>query len=405
MEPASQPLAAGGPERLDLGAVWRRFLPDFLAAHPRLPARVRRILQRMSLCRSGALGHTVYRCQSCGQRQALPLGCGDRHCPGCQASQARHWLEQQLRWLLPVPYFHLVFTLPRPLHPLLLWNQAALYKLLFQAASESLLEMARSRWRGTPGFIVVLHTWGQQLNYHPHLHVIITAGALSDDGQQWHRPKQTHYLFPEAALAALFRGKFLAGLRSAVGAGPACRPLQLRWPKGLSAKALQPLYQTKWRVYLKRPFGGPEQVLRYLAHYTHRVAIANSRLRAIDAPKGTVRFAYRDYADGSRSKTLELSGIEFITRFCRHLLPPGFTKIRHYGILGNNRKVTAIPQARLLLHSRSTLKLLLGLLALQTAPRPAPMQCPHCQTGAMRWEALVTPWGTWRVRPRLNDSS
>src|SRR5919109_3343592 len=214
MEPACQHLAAGAGQRLDVGAVWRRFLPEFLAAHPRLPARVRRILERMSLCRSGALGHTVYRCQGCGHLETLALGCGDRHCPSCQASHARHWLEQQLRWLLPVPYFHVVFTLPRPLHPLLLCNQAALYKLLFDAASESLLKMARSRWQGTPGFTLVLHTWGQQLNYHPHLHCIITAGALGDDGQQWHRPKQKGYLFAEAALAALFRGKFLGGLRT-----------------------------------------------------------------------------------------------------------------------------------------------------------------------------------------------
>ena len=380
---------------MDLGAVLRRFRPDFLAAHARLPARVRRILQRMSLCRSGALGHTLYRCQGCGHRQALPLGCGDRHCPSCQASHARHWLEQQLRWLLPVPYFHVVFTLPRQLHPLLLWNQAALYKLFFDAASQSLLELARSRWQGTPGLTAVLHTWGQQLNYHPHLHVIISAGALSDEGQQWHRPKQKRYLFPEAALAALFGGKFLAGLRA----------LDLRWPKGLSPAALEPLYHNKWRVYLKRPFGGPEQVLRYLAHYTHRVAIANSRLRAIDEHQGTVRFVYRDYADGSRIKTLELSGVQFITRFCRHVLPQRFTKIRHYGILGNNRKVTAIPQVRLLLHSRATLKLLLALLALQSAPRPAPRQCARCQSGALRLEAVVTPWATWRVRLPFNDSS
>ena len=179
----------------------------------------------------------------------------------------------------------------------------------------------------------------------------------------------------------------------------------MRWPKGLSSSALEPLYQTKWHVYLKRPFGGPEQVLRYLANYTHRVAIANSRLRAIDGHKGTVTFAYRDYAEGSRIKTLELSGVEFITRFCRHLLPQGFTKIRHYGILGNNRKVTAIPQVRLLLHSRATVKLLLGLLALQSTPKPALLQCSRCQSGTMRLEAVITPWGTWRVRPPLNDSS
>lgn len=395
MQPACQHLAAGGSERLDLGAVWRHFLPEFLAAHPRLPARVRRILQRMSRCRSGALGHSVYRCQGCGRREALPLGCGDRHCPSCQASHARHWLAQQLRWLLPVPYFHIVFTLPRPLHPLLLWNQAALYKRLFDAASESLLEMARRRWQGTPGLTAVLHTWGQQLNYHPHLHVIMTAGALSAEGQQWQRPKQTHYLFPEAALAALFRGKFLAGLRT----------LKLRWPAGLAPGALAPLYQIKWRVYLKRPFGGPEQVLRYLANYTHRVAIANSRLRAVDAHKGTVTFAYRDYVDGRRVKTSEVAGVEFIKRFCRHLLPQGFSKIRHYGLLGNNRKARAIPQVRLLLHSRATLKLLLGLVALQSAPPPAPRQCSGCQSGPMRWEAVLTPGGTWRVRAPLNDSS
>lgn len=386
-----------GREGLDLGVVLRCFLPAFLATRPRLPARQRRILQRMALCRSGALGHTLHQCADCGHRQCLPLGCGDRHCPSCQASHARQWLEQQLRWLLPVPYFHVVFTLPRQLHPLLLFNQAALYELFFEAAAQSLLELARTRWRGTPGITVVLHTWGQQLNYHPHLHCIITAGALSDDGQQWHRPKQARYLFPEAALSALFRGKFLAGLRA--------RATALPWPKGLTRRALDPLYQKSWRVYLKRPFGGPEQVLRYLANYTHRVAIANSRLRQIDAARGTVTFAYRAYAQQSQIKTLALCGVEFIVRFCRHLLPQGFTKIRHYGLLGNNRKTAAIPQARLLLHSAATVKVLLALLALGQPLKVARPECPHCPRGSMRLLAIVTPWGTRRVRARLDDSS
>jgi hypothetical protein len=381
---------------LDLGAVLRRFLPGFLAAHPHFPARKQRLLRRMALCRSGALGHTISQCSCCGRRETIPLGCGDRHGPSCQASHSRQWLANQLRWLLPVPYYHVVFTLPHELHPLLLYNQPTLYKLLFEAATDTLTEFARTRLRGTPGLTAVLHTWGQKLNYHPHLHCIITAGALSDDGRTWTRPKQPRYLFPEAAVAALFRGKFLAGLRAL---GP-----QLRWPEGWTLRRLDPLYQKSWRVYLKRPFGGPEQVLRYLANYTHRVAIANSRLRAIDEESGTVSLTYRDYADGGKVKPLDLPGIELIRRFSRHLLPRGFTKIRHYGLLGNNRKARAIPQVRLLLHSLATVRL---WLAQARPPAAAWPKCASCPDGEMHLLAICTPRGTYRVRPRprLDDSS
>ena len=371
----------------NIGAVLRRFLPGFLAAHPHLPARKKRILKRMAVCRSGALGHAIYECSHCGQRESIPLGCGDRHCPCCQAVHSRRWLEHQLRWLLPVPYYHVVFTLPHELHPLLLHNQQTLYKLLFDAAAQSLLDFARTRLEGTPGITAVLHTWGQKLNYHPHLHCILTAGALSEDATQWRRPKQQRYLFPEAAVGALFRGKFMAGLRALAQ--------ELRWP-GLSAlQSIAPLYKKNWRVYLKRPFGGPEQVLAYLANYTHRVAIANSRIREIDEATGKVTITYRDYADGAKIKLLKLSGTEFIRRFSLHLLPPRFTKIRHYGILGNNRKSIAIPTVRLLLHSLATVRLLLALARRPT--NAAPVGCTRCHIGQMRLFAL---WYSARHLPR-----
>jgi hypothetical protein len=373
---------------LDLGAIVRQFLPGLLAAHPHLPERKKRLLERMALCRSGAFGSTLYQCSCCGYWQSIPLGCGDRHCPSCQASRSREWLQRQCRSLLPVPYFHVVFTLPQPLHSLLLRNQAVLYKLLFDSAAASLLAFSRQRLGGRPGITAILHTWGQQLNYHPHLHCIITAGTLSDDGQNWSRPKQKGYLFPEAALSTLFQGKFMAGLRR--------MERQLRWPAGLSFAALRSLYDRRWHVYLKRPFGGPQQALSYLANYTHRVAISNSRLQQIDPEAGTVRFAYRDYADGQRIKSRELPGVEFLERFCRHLLPRQFTRIRHYGILANNRKHLDVPQARLLLLSRRTLTI---LLALQASLGSSQQIRPRCRTGQMHILRVIKPTRSHRCRP------
>jgi hypothetical protein len=382
----------------DLGAVLRQFLPGFLAAHPRLPTRKKRLLQRMALCRSGVLGSTIVQCSGCGHMQSIPLGCGDRHCPSCQAAHSRQWLDSQLRWLLPVPYYHVVFTLPHELHALLLRNQAALYRLLFDCAASTLLEFARSRLGGTPGITAILHTWGQQLTYHPHLHCIITAGALSDDAQTWSAPKQRRYLFPEAAVAALFRGKFLAGLR-------ALRP-SLRLPEANVRPSFDALYKKHWHVYLKRPFGGAQQALAYLANYTHRVAISNSRLQSID--ENAVRFTYRDYADARKIKGGELPGIAFIERFCLHLLPARFTKIRHYGILSNNRKSAAIPQVRLLLHSRKTVELLLELRRRQELACAAqqPRKCPCCAHGQLLPFCVITPRGVrfCRVRP-FHDTS
>jgi hypothetical protein len=364
--------SADGEARPDLGAVIRLFLPGLLTAFPQLPQRKQRLLQRMALCRTGALGMTWWECSECGYATSVPLACGDRHCPSCQAGRSQQWLQNQTRALLPVPYFHVVFTLPRELHALLRRNQETLYALLFESAAESLLEFASQRLKGTPGITAVLHTWGQRLNYHPHLHCIVTGGALSVDGQTWTGTKTKRYLFPEAPLAALFRGKFLAGLRD--------REAQLDWPGGTSFAALRELYKEPWHIYLKRPFGGPQQALAYLANYTHRVAISNGRLQAINPQAGTVRFRYRDYADASRIKSEELPGVKFLLRFCQHLLPRGFTRIRHYGLLANNRRKRDIAQARLRLLTRRTVDL---LVELHRPPENLDWPCPRCRSGTL----------------------
>jgi hypothetical protein len=359
--------------------------------------RIKRLLQRMALCRSGTLGSTVLQCSGCGHTQSIPLGCGDRHCPSCQAAHSRQWLDNQLRWLLPVSYYHVVFTLPHELHPLLLLNRAALYRLLFDGAASTLLEFARRRLGGTPGITAILHPWGQQLSYHPHLHCIITAGALSDDAQTWTAPKQRGYLFPEAAVAALFRGKFLAGVR-------ALWP-SLRLPEAATRPCFDALYKKHWHVYLKRPFGGPRQALAYLANYTHRVAISNARIQSVDAH--AVRFTYRDYAEARAIKSRELPGRAFLERFCLHILPPRFTKIRHFGILANNRKSAAIPQVRLLLHSKRTVQLLLQLRQQQQladAAKP-PRPCPSCHDGQLLPFCVITPRGVRLCRWRHFDDS
>jgi hypothetical protein len=299
-----------------------------------------------------------------------------------------------------VPYYHVVFTLPHALHPLLLHNQKELYRVLFDSAAGTLLEFAKTRLHGTPGITAILHTWGQQLGYHPHLHCIVTGGALSDDQQTWTAPKQARYLFPEAAVAALFRGKFMADLRSLASC--------LKWPKSLRLASFEHLYKQHWHVFLKRPFGGPQQALAYLANYTHRVAIANSRIQAIDPVRGTVRFSYRDYADANRVKATEIPGADFIARFCLHILPRGFTKIRHYGILANNRKQVAIPQARLLLHSRRSLQLFLELLekAKLANKAPEPITCPACNHGVLLPVVIAAPRGArlCKLRP-FSDTS
>jgi hypothetical protein len=328
--------------------------------------------------------------------------CGDRHCPRCLAAKSRHWLTQQTRSLLPTTYYHCVFTLPEDLNRLVLLNPAHLYPLLFDAAAQSLLQFGHNRLGGDLGISAVLHTWGQQLNFHPHLHCIVTGGALSSDGQHWRSPKQAKFLFPVKAVGALFRGKFLDGLKGLLEGGqlPLSDP-SLADPR-VRQRWFSKLYAQSWVVYAKRPFGGPEQVLNYLANYTHRVALSNRRIVAVDEQAQTVTFTWRDYRQGGQVKPLTLSAHEFLRRFTHHILPAGLVRIRHYGILSNNRRTRDIPRARALLERRQR--------SAPTLPKPTlpePMLCPHCGQKGLRWIGFIDAQGRThlKVRARAVDSS
>lgn len=385
---------SGPTPELTLARVLEVFLPEYLQGRS-VPAPHLKVLRRLARCRSPQLGWTVWHCQSCQRSHWRPHGCGDRHCPSCQHQLSRHWRERQRQALLPVRYFHWVFTLPAKLRPLALQNPKALYDLLFASASATLLQFGQHRFGAELGLTALLHTWGQNLMDHPHLHCLVTGGGLTPQ-QTWTGPKQARWLFPVHAVGHVFRAKFCAGLRQLHATG------QLQFhgalqPLGQPAAFTQLLHQLQaqpWVVFAKGSVAGPEHVLEYLGRYTHRVAISNSRLRALDRNTRTLTFAYKDYREASRLKTMTLPGVEFLRRFLLHVLPQGFTKIRHYGLLGNNRRTQQIPRARTALQTSP------WRFEPQTARAPAPppsrpLACPHCQATTLRCVARLNPSGKW----------
>ncbi len=404
-------MSCGGPAAKRPGPSLAEVLHFGLGvAPPKLPSHQWRIVRALLACRTPALGGHRYRCQDCGQSHFVPHSCRNRHCPLCQGQAARTWLARQEAALLPVPYFHLVFTLPHELNPLIRQNQRALYKLLFDAASQTLLEFGQNRFGAQVGITAVLHTWSQTLLDHYHLHCIVTGGALTRDGSRW-VCAQPHYLFPVKALSPVFRGKFCAGLQQLYAAG------QLAFHGQLAGLAARPDFQRllrlatrrSWVVYAKRPFAGPQQVLAYLSRYTHRVALSPHRLRALDRQHQTVTFAWKDYADAARPKTMTLAVGEFVRRFCLHLLPQRFVKIRHYGLLANGHRPTRIAQARALLSPPTSE----GGSGGQSTPEPAasaletapPAVCPFCGSQRLRLIEIVPPChGAARPAPRCDSS-
>src|ERR1019366_1441057 len=297
-----------------------------------LRATQKKALRDLAACRTAALGGHVECCLDCGHERPAYNSCRNRHCPKCQALSRARWLERESAYLLPVEYHHVVFTLPAELAELALSNASALYNLLMQSAAETLREVAANPQRLGAQVVVlmVLHTWGQNLHHHPHVHCVVTGGGLScnargevDASPRWVSCRPGFFL-PVRVLSRVYRGKFLAGLRALEAQG------KLKLPDGLATSFtawLSPLYAKEWVVYAKPPFGGPEQVLRYLARYTHRVALSNHRL--VKREEGKVTFRYRDYADARKEKLLTLSAEEFLRRFVQHVLPKGFMKIRH----------------------------------------------------------------------------
>jgi Putative transposase/Transposase zinc-binding domain len=296
----------------------------------------RKVLAALAACRTAVMGGHVQRCTACGTQTPLYNSCGNRHCPKCQAGKRADWLEARRQELLPVEYFHTVFTVPHELAPVALAHPAVFYNLLFRAVRETLLQVAATpRHLGAQiGGLMVLHTWGQALELHPHVHVIVPGGGLSADGTRWLSCKPGFFL-PVRVLSRLLRGKLLAFLRQVYERG------EFRWTGGLApladpqqfARFLAPLYQKEWAVYAKPPFGGPEQSLKYLARYTYRVAISNERIESLE--DGQVTFRYKDYAHGHRLRRMTLTAQEFLRRFVQHVLPRGFVRIRSFGFLAN----------------------------------------------------------------------
>jgi hypothetical protein len=351
----------------------------------------------MQVCRTALLGAHQYVCARCSCAHVIAHGCGNRHCPSCQGLNSQRWLRAQETVLLPISYFHEVFTLPHQLNPLIQQNEAALYNLLFDTVAETLLTFGWNNLGAQLGVTSVLHTWSQTLMGHYHLHCIVTGGGPSLDGTRWIR-SHSKYLFPVRALSKVFRAKFCEGLQALYAAGK----LQFRGPlKALVAEAkfqelVREATRKQWVVYSKRPFAGPEQVLTYLSRYTHRVGITNRRLRSLNTEHGTVTFDYKDYADGARHKSMTLSVQEFIRRLRLHLLPPRWVKIRHYGLLANRGRQERLRRARVLLGASEAPPSIKPMRALPT--------CPHCGCGMLILVRVLAPL-RHRPPPAQSDTS
>jgi predicted Zn-ribbon and HTH transcriptional regulator len=343
-----------------------------------------KVLHAIARCRTAALGGHRDQCPQCGYQTISYNSCRNRHCPKCQTAARDKWLAARQQELLAVGYFHVVFTLPQELSALALQNKEAVYSLLFRASAETLLEVAADpKHLGAEiGFLSVLHTWGQNLLHHPHVHCVIPAGGLSRDHSRWVHPKPGFFL-PVRVLSRVFRGKFIAGLKRLFRSGKLIfagnlKPLAKR--KAFYA-FLRPLFRKDWVVYAKRPFGGPDHVLHYLARYTHRVAISNHRLIAFENDQ--VTFRWKDYAHRNKKRKMTVSADEFLRRFLLHVLPRGFVRIRFFGFLANRRRADLLPLCRQLLAQQAT----------ESAPsnastEPACGPCPKCSIPMLLLERL-----------------
>lgn len=374
--------------RSPVAEIFRLHGPAYLRDHALTPGQAK-ALRAVIACRTAALGGHVDVCQDCGTTTPSYNSCRDRHCPNCQSSAAKHWVNDRLGRVLPTSYFHVVFTLPEQLRAVALANPKLIYDLLFSAAHDTLKDMATRRLDAQLGITAVLHTWTREMQLHPHLHCIVTGGGLSPDGTEWASCRQD-YLFPVKAMNRLFRGKFMSGLVRAHKAGKvhfAGTSAGLADPAAF-ARMRDLLYKTDWVVFAKKPFGGPEQVIRYLSRYTHRVAISNSRIvsqadeRVVVKTRGEARCT--------------LSPQEFIRRFLLHVLPRGFRKIRHYGLLAPANVSTRLIAARGILELMDPCRgmpthepeELLGDRIEATKPIPC---CPACGSTNLRREDVPRP--------------
>ncbi len=383
-------------EGLEVADIFRHFGPAFRDQHgASLSAARRHAMIAIERCRTAALGGHVERCGDCGHQRIAYDSCRNRNCPKCQGLGRAQWLQDRQAELLDVPYFHVVFTVPDQIAAIAFQNQVVVYDILFRAASETLHKIAADpKHLGAEiGFLGVLHTWGQNLQHHPHVHFLVPGGGIAPDDESWIACRPGFFL-PVPVLSRMFRGLFLHYLKKAFAVGALDFFSAYRYLHEPAAfrRYLAPVWNTEWVVYAKRPFAGPAQVLDYVGRYTHRVAISNNRLVSMDDDK--VRFRWRDYRDDNRQKTMTLDGGEFIRRFLIHVLPDGFHRIRYYGFLGNCHRALKLAQCR---------ELLAMAPAGPAADPPADYRdryealtgrslraCPHCHTGIMVVVGCVT---------------
>jgi predicted Zn-ribbon and HTH transcriptional regulator len=389
---------------LEVADVVRTHGDEFRQAHAEsLSTGQKRVLRAIEQCRTAALGGHLEECDQCGYERNAYNSCANRHCPKCQSLARAEWLEKRQAELLPCEYFHVVFTLPEPLAALALQNKRQMYGLLFRATAEALQSIAMDpKHLGAQiGFFCILHTWGQTLTHHPHLHCVVPGGGLSRDGSRW-IPCRPGFLLPVRVLSRRFRTLYLRYLEQAYQAGTLqfLGPLQHLSDPQSFARCVASLRHSEWVVYAKAPFGGPDRVLDYLGRYTHRVAISNHRLKELK--DGQVSFSYKDYKHEQRRKVMTLSADEFLRRFLLHVLPDSFQRIRHYGLLGNR-------------HRRENLARCRELLAVPEPNPPLPrdyrercrqltghdpLQCPQCKSGQMVRTAILPvgrPLQTWNT--------
>ncbi len=384
---------------LEVADVFRQYGAAYRLTHvATLLPEQRRVMRAIEACRTAALGGHIEECDSCGHQLISYNSCRNRHCPKCQSSASAQWLTARQADLLPVDYFHVVFTVPQELAPLALQNKRVVYDILFAAASQTLLQIAADRKHlgAEIGFLAVLHTWGQNLLHHPHLHCVVPGGGLSPDGQQWVACR-TGFFLPVKVLSRLFRRLFLAGLEKAFERGALGFHASLAHLADACAFAalVASTRRTEWVVYAKPPFGGPAQVINYLGSYLHRVAISNDRLVRME--DGQVTFRWQNYRGGHQPGTMTLEATEFIRRYLLHVLPRGFQRMRQYGLLANRHRMEKLARCRGLLGNAPA-------AAIAETPRAASEQpaaeavtaesrarCPVCRTGRMQTVEVMTP--------------
>jgi len=371
-------------KRWEIADIFREFGGSYRDKNP-LPRTHLKVMRAIEVCRTSSLGGHIEKCDACGFEQHAYNSCRNRHCPKCQCLTKARWVEDRKAELLPMPYFHNVFTLPHELNPVALCNRKAIFSILFKSVSETLLQFGRNNLGGTIGFTAILHTWDQRLMDHLHLHCVIAGGVLARDKTKW-IPSAENYLFNVEALSIVFRGKFIEYLEKAHAKG------ELEFPGNTAKYAtdvefselIKALRSKNWVVFSKKPFAGPQEVLDYIGRYTHRVAISNNRI--VNVQDGKVTFTYRDRKNDNTLRIKTLDAGEFIRRFLLHVLPDGFMKIRHFGFLSNRRKKDNVQLCRELIGDdgqppervkKTAAQMMLELTGIDIT------RCPCCREGTM----------------------